>query len=380
MDASPPTLLSIITREIAARGPIPVARYVELALYHPEHGYYAGAVQRSGRGGDFYTSVDVGPLFGELLETQLAEMWRVLGGGPFDLVEAAAGNGRLSRDILVAAEATNPDFLEAIRLHLVERSAAARAGQQQTLGRHASRLATSGERAPEHVVGVILANELLDALPPHLVVMRTGGLREVFVDAAGDTLTTCELPPSSPALEEYLASVGVRLKPGWFAEINLAARDWVRDAARSLERGFLLLVDYGHEARRLYSRAHAAGTLTAFRAHASEDRASGPAWLRDPGTRDITSHVDLTAIRLAAEAEGLVTLGITDQTYFLLGLGLEEKLVAPPGSASPEQERRRLAIKTLLLPGGLGSTHKVMVFARGVGASRLRGTASGRLT
>jgi SAM-dependent MidA family methyltransferase len=195
-----------------------------------------------------------------------------------------------------------------------------------------------------------------------------------------------------------MEKIGVQLEEDSFADINLAAYDWIVEASRRLVRGFLLLIDYGHEARELYSATHAQGTLTSFRAHASESRDAGPGWLREPGLRDLTSHVDLTGIRHAAESEGLVTLGILDQGYFLLGLGLEERLSsasAPrpgadgrrPASAPPDRKEddkaglhRRLALKTLLLPGGLGSTHKVMIFGKGVGVPALRGTAFRRLT
>jgi SAM-dependent MidA family methyltransferase len=374
-------LLVLITDRIRAVGPITVAEYVELALYHPEHGYYTTAARRSGRQGDFYTSVDLGPLFGELLAVQVAEMLAVLAEPPFDLVEAAAGNGRLSRHLLDALERLAPDLYAASRIHLIERSASARAEHRATLGHHAARLVTSGPAFPEGGVrGVLLANELLDALPPHLVVMRDDGLREVYVTSRGrETLTTVEGALSSPRLHAYLGRVGAQLQPGWRAEVNLAAEDWVRRAGRALDRGFLLLLDYGHEAAELYSEHHPGGTLTTFQRHVSEDGAESRAWLGDPGGRDITSHVDLTGVRLAARAAGLDTLGVVDQGYFLLALAEN----ARPGfeQEGPAALRRRLALKTLVLPGGMGSTHKALVFARGVGRPRLKGLKhGGRLT
>jgi SAM-dependent MidA family methyltransferase len=148
-----------------------VAAFIDLALYHPELGYYARAAQRSGRAGDFFTSVDVGPLFGQLLQVQLAEMWRLLGSashtqdGRFDLVEAGAGNGRLSADILRAARSHDANFYNAVRLHLVEASAAARAAQPATLGDLGDRLSASSDALPASFEGVLVANELLDALP-----------------------------------------------------------------------------------------------------------------------------------------------------------------------------------------------------------------------
>jgi SAM-dependent MidA family methyltransferase len=159
--------------------------------------------------------------------------------------------------------------------------------------------------------------------------------------------------------------------------VNLAAADWTEMAAIALREGFLLLVDYGHEASELYSAAHARGTLMSFRAHASESRDEGPGWLQEPGERDLTSHVDFTGIRLAAERAGLAALGLVDQMHFLLGLGLEEYLGRPAPGPGVEM-KRRLALKSLLLPGGIGSTHKVAVFGRGVGTPTLRGTSRRR--
>jgi SAM-dependent MidA family methyltransferase len=368
-------LLALIVERIRSGGPITVAEYVEAALYHPTHGYYTSAAQRSGRAGDFFTSVDLGPIFGELLAVQLGELWRLLGSpGAFDIVEAAAGNGRLSRDMLDGAAANDPALLASVRLHLVERSPHARSAQPAVLGPHAGRLHTSTAALPERVTGVILANELLDAMPPHVVVKRGPHLRELFVDEIRGRLMTRECGPSSPDIAEYLQRVGANLEDGWVAEVNLAAARWVRTAASAVERGFLLLVDYGHEAAELYSAAHAAGTLMSFRAHASESRGEGRGWLGEPGERDLTSHVDLTGVRIAAEAAGLTSLGVVDQMHFLLGLGLEECLARPASDPAAEL-KRRLALKSLMLPGGLGSTHKVMAFGRGVGTPALRGMA-----
>jgi SAM-dependent MidA family methyltransferase len=355
---------------------------MDLALYDPASGYYARAAQRSGRAGDFFTSVDVGPVFGELLEIQLAEMADIvtpampvppdlpaLPGPPaFDLVEAAAGNGRLAADILTAARRRDPAFYDRIRLHLIETSAAARAAQARILGSMHERLAFSSPDLPASFEGVLLANELLDALPVHQVVMRQDGLREVYVDASHGELRTIEGPPSTPGLEAYLDRLGIALEPGARVEINLRACEWIQTAAKRLTRGFIIIIDYGHEARELYSATHAGGTLTTFARHTmagAERPADAPAWLEDAGDRDITSHVDFTSVRMAAEAAGLTTIGLLDQTYFLIGLGAANLDVS--------DLKKRLALKTLLMPGGLGSTHKVLIFGKGVGTPALAG-------
>jgi SAM-dependent MidA family methyltransferase len=375
-------LRTLIADRIRAAGPISVAEYMRLALYHPAHGYYARASRRTGRAGDFFTSIDVGPAFGELLARQFAEMWDILDAGlpnpeprtpnpesrPFHLVEAGAGSGRLARDVLDAAARCHTDFYGRVRLHLVEVSPTARAAQEDTLGPHAPLLASSAETLGRGVRGVIVANELLDALPTHTVVMREQGLRELFVDLADDPSGTApfverEMETSTPELARYLGRANVRLEPGWRAEINLEAVEWTRRAAAALDRGFLVIIDYGHEAAELYSAAHSAGTLTTFHRHTSGDSAT---LLQDPGEHDITAHVDLTTVTRTAEAAGLETLGRLDQTYFLLGLGLADMLA----QASLKQ---RLALKTLMLPGGLGSTLKVLIFGKNVGTPKLRG-------
>jgi SAM-dependent MidA family methyltransferase len=373
---------------IHERGPITVAAFMDLALYDSEFGYYARAPRRSGRAGDFFTSVDVGALFGELLEIQLAEMQQLLQTSDFvlqtfDFVEAGAGNGRLSADILRAARRRDSAFYETIRPHLVDASAEALRAQAGTLGDVGARLVSSAT-LPQSFEGALLANELLDAFPVHQVVMREEGLREVYVDSAtgfaqgSDTrltpvenLTLREGPLSTPALAEYLDRLGVTLEPGWRVEINLRALDWIRDAARRLRRGFIILIDYGHDARELYSPTHAAGTLTTYSAHRSagpESPATAPSWLQRPGEQDITSHVDFTSVRAAAAAGGLTTIGFLDQTYFLLGL------INDPATERPFDDLKdRLALKTLVMPGGLGSTHKVLILGKGVGTPSLRG-------
>src|SRR5439155_15774724 len=169
-------------------------------------------------------------------------------------------------------------------------------------------------------------------------------------------LTTVEGPPSTPALAEYLDRIAARLEPGWRVEINLRAVEWIRDAARRLRRGFMILIDYGHEARHLYGASHSSGTLTTFAGHRMSAADSGPAWLDRPGEQDITAHVDFTSIRAAAEAEGLETIGFLDQTYFLLGILASNR----EEFENVENLQTRNALRTLLMPGSLGSTPKVL--------------------
>lgn len=346
---------------------------MDLALYHPTFGYYAGAAQRSGRAGDFFTSVDVGPLFGELIAVQVADMAASFPARDerscFDLVEAGAGNGRLAADLLRGLRRLSPQAYSNTRLHLVEAGAAARSAQPDTLADVADRLVSSSADIPASFEGVLIANELLDAMPVHQVVMRPTGLREVFVESRSEELVHTEGALSTPEIGEYFQRLGVELEMGWRAEVGLAAAAWVRHAARCLTRGFLVFIDYGHEARVLYSAAHSTGTLTSFKRHAAagpESRA--PVWLQSPGEQDLTAHVDFTTVRRAAESEGCVVLGFLDQTYFLMALAADQ--------LASFDTKERLAFKTLAMPGGLGSTMKVLVLGKNVGTPRLRGCAS----
>jgi SAM-dependent MidA family methyltransferase len=371
-------LRALIVERIHLGGPITFAEFMDLALYHPELGYYARATHQSGRAGDFFTSVDVGPSFGRLLARQCAEMWRLVDRpSAFDLVEAGASSGRLAKDVLDAAQHFDGDFYDAIRLRLVEKSPRARAAQQATLNGHTPKLASSGEDVPASVTGVIYANELLDAFPVHAVEMTGDGLSEVVVDADGDHLIE-RLRPAPQNLADYLAACGAHLRPGWKAEINLNAVQWTGEAARAIDRGFLLLIDYGHESSDLYAASHAGGTRAAFSQHVHREDAPGAAsapWLDDPGASDITSHVDLTSVARAAIDAGMIELGRLDQTYFLLNLAMPDLDATREAETPAAGLRHRLALKTLMLPGGLGSTHKVLIFGKDVERPDLIGTS-----
>lgn len=389
-----------LTRLVHARGRLTVAAFMDLALYHPRFGYYARAARRSGRAGDFFTSVDVGSVFGELLALQIVEMAADF--PVFDLVEAGAGNGRLAAAIMAALASQASALHARTRLHLVDASPAARAAQPATLGSSAANLVSSSADLPASFSGVLVANELLDALPVHQAVWQSHTVCEVFVTSDGETLRVVEDQPSTPRIAEYVDALrridGVTLLDGQRIEVPLAACDWLRTAAARLTRGFLLIIDYGQTAGELFSPARVDGTLTTYHRHivsGPADRTSDgrPAWLQDAGERDITAHVDFSALQRVAAAAGLQSLGLVDQTYFLMGI-LEHAVASagPPGGPGTPGEprhfeghtaadaRRRLALKTLLLPGGLGSTMKVLVLAKDVGPISLSGLRRGRLT
>tara|TARA_B100001123_G_scaffold160028_1_gene184921 strand:- start:4040 stop:5125 length:1086 start_codon:yes stop_codon:yes gene_type:complete len=355
---------------------------MDLSLYHPRHGYYSRLDHRSGQTGDFFTSVDLGTIFGELLAEQFAEMSlsiRRLANSESDLlmlIEAGAGNGALASDVLDATAKNYPELYKAIQLTLVEQSATARASHIASLGTHTKKLSLSTDTLPNKITGIIYANELLDALPVHRIVMTESGLKEVYVDldSHNEERFVERLGPPSSVVLEHIDRFGITLESGWRAEISPASVRWMEQAGRALDLGFLVLIDYGHAANQLYSATHASGTLATYERHVISQPQAGmdAAWLLNPGSVDITAQVDLTAVQQAAESVGLETLTIVDQTYFLLGLSS----MATPTSGNTVQElKRRLALKTLLLPGGLGSSHKVMIFGKNVGRLRLRASS-----
>jgi SAM-dependent MidA family methyltransferase len=357
-----------LTSLIRDRGPMTVAAFMELALYDPLHGYYATSRQRSGAAGDFFTSVDVGPLFGEMLAVQIADICarlRRADSGQVDLVEIGAGNGRLTRDILDTAAREFPSCYDRLQVVLVEQSPVARRAAAETLADHLDKMVGIRSDLPETITGIIIANELLDAFPVHLLTMTTEGLREVYVTATPDD-GLCER--IGPLSDTRLQSAAHRDIPvGWRGEVSLAIPHWLHRVSSALQRGFLICFDY----------IAGGGSGDSTLASCSRHRNGNGRWIDAPGHQDITSHVDLGRLSQAASDAGLDLVGAIDQTYFLLSLGLLDRL---PSGDSIDAVRRRLAARTLTAPGGLGSTMKAIGFRKGAPHIELRGFAGGRLT
>jgi SAM-dependent MidA family methyltransferase len=404
---------------------IAFARFMELALYEPDLGYYRQAADRPTDAGDFLTAPETHAIFGWTVARRIGEMWVELGRPrPFDLIEYGAGSGTLglsilnglrrrgtmtgradgnaaNRDAATARDAAmdrdaatrhgaamNRDsvtLLESIRYvpvesnphrladlrrrfdeegfadRLVERSdvtsAAASSGSNATAG-PAARV----EGVP--VTGVILANEFLDALPVHRVVVRGGQLRELYV-AWEDGFVEVEGEPSTAALAERLELDEIdvaSLAEGQIAEICLELEPWLRGVAERLGRGFLVAIDYGYEAAELYGPRRLAGTLLGYRGHRVVDNP-----FTDPGRVDLTAHVDFSAVRRLAETLGFRTVSLTTQSEFLVAAGLEEELralQASPDLTLADYTRARSGIVRMLDPRHMGR-FRVLTLARG---------------
>jgi SAM-dependent MidA family methyltransferase len=370
--APPPTPLAAkLAERIRASGPMTFAEYMAACLYDSAHGYYNR--QPASASADYYTSPEVHPIFARLLARQLAQMWERLGRpARFDVVEPGAGDGRLAGDFLAFAIRVLPEFAAALRYTAVELGAARRSEAEARLAEHAAagRAAVAADMPRRIACGVILSNELFDALPVHRVEGRGGELREIYVALEGDRFVERLGPPSTPALGEYFAAQGVELAEGQQAEASLAACAWMAEAGRRLERGYVLTIDYGLPARELYDRRHMRGTLLAYRRHrAAED------WFAAPGEQDLTAHVNFTALELWGRRAGLEPLGMVTQTAFLLALGRANEFddLYDPGLSDAERLQARLKLKTLLYPEGMGETFRVLFQGKGVPPGPLAG-------
>jgi SAM-dependent MidA family methyltransferase len=375
-------LAELLADRIRRFGPLTFADYMRECLYHPVHGYYSKA--ESKRFADYYTSVDVHPIFARLLARQFAEMWESLGRpAEFTLVEAGAGVGRFATHVLDFCEAKLPDFYGALRYVAVERSALRREQARIATKRHAAagRFTVSAE-VPAHIAaGCFFSNELVDALPVHRVVMESlhglkpvpldgDALKEILVDFRDGRFVDVIAPLSTCAISEYLAAQSIALCEGQHAEAGLEACDWVSEIGRRLERGYVLTIDYGHPAAELFDEHHMRGTLLAYQNHrASED------FYASPGGQDLTAHVNFTALESWGRRSGLETAGFTSQTAFLLALGQGNEFadLYDQGQTEAERTKARLQLKTLIHPEGMGERFQVLIQRKGVVPGPLTG-------
>jgi SAM-dependent MidA family methyltransferase len=358
-----------IISEINKTGPVTFARYMDLALYHPQEGYYMRDGEKIGAGGDFYTSPDVSGLFGKALADQMAEMWEAAGRPlSWTLLEQGAGKGSLARDILDHIAAAHEDFNRAVGYLIIEKSPSMRRLQQQKLagagcpGRGLQWLDGLGEIGPGGLTGCIFSNELLDAFPVHRVMLEDGALKEIWVTGGGEGLAELSGPLSTSELAGYVRQFDINLEEGQSIEICLDLRRWVNEVSRILGRGFVLTIDYGDISRYLYTPHRPGGTIRSFRSHRLADDL-----YQDPGTADITAHVNFTALMTWGRERDLITAGYTTQSRFLMNMGILDHLRPPAPSAGfdPVYAKNMAAVKQLIMPGGMGEVFKVAAQCKG---------------
>ena len=354
-------LREIIQAEVRRAGIIPFARFMELALYHPACGYYEQPGIAPGRGGDFYTSVSVGSLFGELLAFQFAR-WLAALPGPRQIVEAGAHDGRLAGDVLRWFARHQAALVANLEYWLIEPSPRRREVQARVLAEFAPRVRwfESWSTVPAGgVQGVIFSNELLDAFPCHRLAWDAVARQwyECGVTLRDDEFTWALLPAPTglaPALPAPLLDV---LPDGFATESCPAASGWWRQAARSLRAGKLLTLDYGLTREQFFVPERAGGTARAYQRHrVSQDL------LADPGEQDLTAHVNFSEVREAGEAEGLHTADYLSQGQFLTRI---LQLTLAGGEAFDEWTGARTRqFQALTHPEHLGRSFRVLVQER----------------
>lgn len=301
------SLPQILREKLAAApsGRLPFAQVMELALYHPEHGYYGAGPRKIGRQGDFFTSVSVGPLFGKLLAMQALQQWQVLGEpADFTLIEQGAHDGQLAEDVLNALEG------RPLRYLIVEPNPKYRDAQFKRLGSRVEWVEglDALKTAPKH--GFFLCNELPDAFPVHLVRWNGERWEELFVDTDGPE--DFRLIPggcSCAALETEVLHLPQDLETGHTLEINLAMLTWIRALAQAAFHGTIFIADYGLDAEEFHAASRADGTLRRYHHHQMDGKV-----LADLGECDLTTHINFT--RLIEEA---ARHGLTQREYDLQG-------------------------------------------------------------
>lgn len=334
------------------------ARFMELALYDPDGGYYSTG-PGPGRGGDFVTAVDAGRAFGRCLARQFREIDRHTGPYErFDVVEFGGGRGLLARDVLDSTATLDPDLAGRLRYVVADRSPAMQAAARVNAP---DCRVVSPEALQPGYRGCLVAVELFDALPAHRLRRQAGRLVEVRVglDAGGAPIELAADPtPAAAAMAERYGAAPV---DGMEAEVCPALFDQFDAMDRVFEKGIWIVVDYGYPAAELYGPAHARGTLLAYHRHTTNED-----YLARIGEQDLTTHVNFTAIEDRARERGLRVLGRTTQDRFLIANGILETFEDqdPDNLHDPARARARLQAMQLIHPSGMGRTFKVLLLAK----------------
>jgi SAM-dependent MidA family methyltransferase len=356
--SSRPELMALLHAEIEAGGPLCFARFMDLALHHPEHGYYAGGERRLGPQGDFFTASDLGPAFGRALARQIVEVAEHCGEAaqPFEVIEFGAGRGLLAQDVLEALDREAPALAARTRYTMVERSAAMREAARARVP--AARVLAPGRLDPAPA-GCVVAVELFDALPVHRLRRRASELVELRVgrDALG-RLVDVEAEPCAEA-SAWATRYSAAADEGTEAEAACGAAALLAELAAAIECGVCLVIDYGDRADRLYTAERPRGTLLAYHAHRTSEE-----FFERVGRQDLTAHVNFSALEDAAHELGLDMLGVTTQDRFLIGNGLLEEFEG--AERDPRAVRRRLQALQLLHPFGMGRAFRVLALSKGL--------------
>jgi len=355
------TLSDLIIQRIKREGPISFRDFMDMALYYPGLGYYTSDKEKIGKTGDFYTSPNLTPVFGEMLGKQIEEMWHILGKRKFTVVEMGAGMGLLSGDVLAYLE-KNQQLIRSLNYCIVEKSPSMQNRQKKLLSDKKVNWYHSINELKD-IEGCIFSNELPDAFPVHIVEMNNQ-LMEVFVGHEKNFIEILKL--ASTQLTSYLKELDVTLQSGFRTEINLDAIKWIQEVGSILKKGFIITIDYGYPSDELYQEYRNRGTLMCYYNHSVNELP-----FENIGKQDITSHVNFSALDHWGRKNGLELCGFTDQAHFLMGLGIDEYLKDLQEKSPVDYYKKMLPIKSLIMD--MGETFKIMIQKKGIGQAELSG-------
>ena len=346
-------LPEIIISRISQHGPISFHDYMEMCLYFPELGYYTSKRPKIGSSGDFYTSTNLTPVFGALIGKQIVQMWIDLDRQPFDIVEVGAGNGQLCLDILTYLK-SHDELYKQLQYFILEKSLSNVLLEKCRIRSSKVKWINQLNDLPQ-LRGCILSNELIDNFSVHVLQMKES-LMEVFVDYQHGGFTEIPLPATKEQTD-CLNDLGIKLPKGFRTELNLSAHDYIKHTSESMQSGFLLTIDYGYLSHQLVTPSKREGTLVSYHQHKVSDRL-----YEDPGERDITSHVNFSALMHWGKQFGWKERLYANQGNFLLNLGFVKELEQ---SFAEEKNivlaAKRIAVLNHLLIYDMGTKFKVLI-------------------
>lgn len=364
-----------IIEKIKSAGPVNFGIFMEMALYCPEFGYYMKDSTKIGRSGDFYTSSHLHPIFGAMLGRQMEEMWELMGKPDlFHVVEIGAGMGYAAKDMLTylqqsAVSSQQPakeEFFRCVKYNIIELNPAVKARQQELLSEFIDKIRwVSDLKELESVKGCFLSNELLDAFPVRLVEMEDE-LMEIYITVKDDNLIEIKRG-CSDNIKNYFKEYSITFPDGYRTEVNLKLRDWLKEVSNKLLEGFIMTIDYGYPAMDYYSEERSRGTLLCYHQHQVNENP-----YQNIGEQDITAHVNFSDLKKYGGLLGLKTVGYSPQGAYLISLGIDE-VITESGYSQDAFETAK--IKNLLLPQGMGESHKVLIQYKGPAEPELRGFA-----
>ena len=390
-------LEKIIIDKIKKQGSTTFETFMDMALYYPELGYYTSPDLKIGRKGDFYTSPHLHKIFGAMIGKQLEEMWEIMERpSVFHAVEIGAGAGYLCKDILDYLKTR--EIFQSLNYIIVEINPVMIEKQKELLSNPPNPWSPSappeagkpplikvmtrrgGERGLldekvkwvsslrelNNIRGCIFSNELLDAFPVHLIEMEDA-LKEIFINFDGKNIIEQKLDISSPNLLKYLEEFNIDITSGYRTEINLKIKDWLKEISEILHEGFVITIDYGYTAKEYYDEERSKGALLCYHKHRMNENP-----YENIGEQDITAHVNFSSLKKWGEEIGLKTIGYCPQGTYLISLGIDEVITEIYGNSS-EYPSEILKIKNLILPQGMGESHKVMIQYKGERLPTLRG-------